>query len=79
MKNKISLETRIMIIVQTILVWVYSLKHEGKRSDGSYNSNGLRLWNPLSWVVIALVFLICFIVQMFSYVVEFIKEFNKNF
>jgi len=79
MKKKPNLEIIIMISWQTILVWTYALKHNGKDERGVYNANGLRLWNPFSWATIIFIFTFGLIVEVSNYTIEFIKEFNKTF
>lgn len=79
MKKKINLERVIMITWQTILVWTYALKHNGKDERGVYISDGLRLWNPFSLVTIIVIFVLGWIIEVLNYPIKFIKDFNKNF
>jgi len=79
MKNKINFERLIMISWQTVLVWTYALKHNGKDERGAYVADGLRLWNPFSWATIIVIFVLGLVVNISNYVIEFVKEFNKTF
>ncbi len=54
--------------IQYFLVWIKVVKHEGKKANGQYITNGINRWNPLSYIAV-------FIAAVFVGLLGFYKEF----